>query len=103
MKYDVYKEYTTSLALQKRNEPALYQIVVHNDDFTPMEFVVHMLEKIFNVGRQLATKIMLEAHVSGKAACGIFTKDVAETKLHAVCEFARTHEHPLTCTMEIAR
>ena len=102
MKNEMYKDYTTSLALQKRNEPALYQIVVLNDDFTPMEFVISLLERIFYLGRLTATKIMLEAHVSGKAACGTFTKDVAETKLHAVCEFARTHEHPLTCTMEIA-
>lgn len=103
MNFKVNKEYTTSLALQKINEPALYQIVVLNDDFTPMEFVVRLLENIFNIGRRVASEIMLEAHVSGRAACGIFTRDVAETKLHAALELARTHEHPLTCMMEIAR
>lgn len=102
MKSNVFKKYTTSLALQKRNEPALYQIVVLNDDFTPMEFVVMTLQRFFNLERIAATKIMLEAHVSGKASCGIYTKDIAQTKLHDVSAFARMHEHPLTCVMEVA-
>ena len=71
-----------------------------NDDYTPMEFVVHILEGIFNKNREEAVQIMLHVHRSGVGICGIFTYEVAETKVAQVIEFARRHQHPLQCTME---
>ncbi|VVC76156.1 ATP-dependent Clp protease adapter protein ClpS [Aquicella siphonis] len=103
MKNEVNKEYTTNLeALTETGEPPLYAVVVHNDDFTPMEFVVGILEKFFFMDRQQAAQTMLEAHTNGKAACGIFSKDYAESKIVQVIEYAHTHEHPLHCSMEVA-
>lgn len=81
-------------------EPSLYQIVMHNDDFTPMEFVVAVLEIFFNLDRTRATEIMYEVHISGKAICGVYTRDIAETKIEQVIEYARRHEHPLLCHSE---
>jgi ATP-dependent Clp protease adaptor protein ClpS len=89
--------------LSKRiNEPSLYQVFVHNDDFTPMEFVVGLLEKLFFMPRRRAADVMMEAHVQGKAGCGFFTRDVAESKIAQVIDQARTNEFPLTCSMEAA-
>lgn len=82
-------------------EPRLYQIIMHNDDFTPMEFVVAVLETFFNMDRVKATRVMYEVHMAGKAVCGMFSKDVAETKVDQVIEFARRHEHPLLCSLEV--
>lgn len=102
MKYEVNKEYTTNLELLiTTKEPSFYQIVVHNDDFTPMEFVVGILENFFYMDRRKATNIMLEAHVKGKAAFGLYTKDVAESKISQVVDYARIHEHPFNCDMEM--
>ncbi|MBA3660724.1 MAG: ATP-dependent Clp protease adapter ClpS [Gammaproteobacteria bacterium] len=84
------------------SEPQLYLILIHNDHYTPMEFVVALLEKFFNMDRVKATSTMLEAHMKGKAACGVFTKDVAETKITLTLSYARNHEHPLICSMEAA-
>ncbi len=81
-------------------EPALYQVIMHNDDFSPMEFVVEVLESLFNMDRARATEVMYEVHLAGKAACGIFTKDVAQTKVEQVIDYARRHEHPLLCSIE---
>lgn len=81
-------------------EPTMYQVVMHNDDFTPMEFVVAVLEAFFAMDRVKATTVMLEVHTVGKAICGIFTKDVAETKIVQVVEYARRHDHPLLCSIE---
>ena len=81
-------------------QPSMYQILLHNDDFTPMEFVVAVLELFFMMDRVRATQTMYEIHTSGKAACGLFSKDVAETKVEQVTDYARTHEHPLLCSME---
>jgi ATP-dependent Clp protease adaptor protein ClpS len=81
-------------------EPALYQIWMHNDDFTPMEFVVTILESFFGMDRVSATNVMFEVHTSGRAMCGVFSKDVAETKVDQVMEYARRHEHPLLCSVE---
>lgn len=83
-------------------EPPLFQVVVHNDDFTPMEFVVAMLEKFFHKERRAAIDIMLQAHMKGKAMCGHFTKDIAASKIAQVLDYARLHEHPLVCSMETA-
>lgn len=81
-------------------QPALYQVLVHNDDFTPMEFVVDMLERIFFMDRQQATDTMFEAHTSGHASCGVYTQDVAVSKVSKVVEHARVNEHPLIFTVE---
>lgn len=80
--------------------PALYQVIMHNDDFTPMEFVVAVLEAFFNMDRTKATQVMYEVHTTGNAVCGEYSKDVAETKVIQVMEYARTHQHPLLCRVE---
>ena len=82
--------------------PPLYQVVLLNDDFTPMDFVVVVLETFFNMDRERATQIMLHVHTRGKGVCGVFTREVAETKVTQVNEFARAHQHPLLCTLEKA-
>lgn len=82
--------------------PSLYKVVMHNDDYTPMEFVVHVLEQFFGHGREKATQIMLAVHTQGKATCGIYTKDIAETKAYLVTEYAQENEHPLACDIEAA-
>jgi ATP-dependent Clp protease adaptor protein ClpS len=81
-------------------EPSLYKIVMHNDDFTTMEFVVAVLEMFFHMERLIATRIMYEIHHTGKAICGIYSRDVAETKVDQVKEHARRHEYPLLCSIE---
>lgn len=83
-------------------EPSLYQVIVHNDDFTPMEFVVSILEKFFYMDRQKAAQIMQEAHINGKAVCGLFSRDLAESKILQVIDYSRLHDHPLLCSLEIA-
>ena len=80
--------------------PPLYQVVLLNDDYTPMEFVVAVLETFFNMNRERATQIMLHVHTRGKGVCGVFTREVAESKVTQVNEFSRSHQHPLLCTME---
>jgi len=82
-------------------QPTLYRIVMHNDDFTPMEFVVAVLEMFFNMERTQATNVMYEVHMTGKAVCGAYSKDVAMTKVEQVMEYARRHEHPLLCSLEV--
>ncbi len=80
--------------------PNLYRVLLLNDDYTPMEFVVHVLEKYFNKGREEATRIMLHVHHKGVGICGVYTYEVAETKVTQVMDFSRQHGHPLQCTME---
>jgi ATP-dependent Clp protease adaptor protein ClpS len=84
----------------KTKKPSMYKVLLLNDDFTPMEFVVHILESIFNKNRQESTDIMLHVHRRGVGICGIFTYEVAETKVQQVMDFARANEQPLQCTME---
>ena len=93
-------ELLVKVAKPQLREPTMYQIVMHNDDFTPMEFVILVLETFFNMERAIATKIMYEIHTTGQAICGLFTKDVADTKADQVIEYARSHEHPLLCSVE---
>lgn len=81
-------------------KPPLYQVVLLNDDYTPMEFVVDVLERIFGLDRPRATRIMLEVHTRGKGICGVYTFEIAETKVAQVTTYARQHQHPLLCTME---
>lgn len=82
--------------------PPLYKVILINDDYTPMDFVVHILEAFFTIDRENATRIMLEIHTSGKAVCGIFTHEIAETKVLLVNDYSRENQHPLLCTMEKA-
>lgn len=86
----------------KLKRPPLYKVVLLNDDFTPMEFVVRVLETFFTMDRAKATRIMLQVHTQGKGVCGIFSRDVAETKVDQVNDFSREHHHPLLCIMEEA-
>ncbi len=85
---------------QKVKPPQMYQVLMLNDDYTPMEFVVHVLERFFNKNRDEATRIMLHVHRRGVGVCGVFTYEVAETKVTQVMDFARQHQHPLQCTLE---
>ncbi|MEG9884391.1 MAG: ATP-dependent Clp protease adapter ClpS [Hyphomicrobiales bacterium] len=81
-------------------KPSLYKVLLLNDDYTPMEFVVHVIEKFFNKGRDEATRIMLQVHQSGRGVCGVYTYEIAETKVTWVMAFASRHQHPLQCSME---
>jgi ATP-dependent Clp protease adaptor protein ClpS len=80
--------------------PSLYRVLILNDDYTPMEFVVHILERFFNKDHEAATQIMLHVHHHGIGECGVYTYEVAETKVTQVMDFARKHQHPLQCVME---
>ena len=80
--------------------PNLYRVLLLNDDYTPMEFVVHVLERFFNKDQEAAHQIMMHVHQHGIGECGIFTYEVAETKVTQVMDFARKHQHPLQCIME---
>lgn len=84
----------------KTKRPSLYKVLLLNDDYTPMEFVVHVLERFFSKNRDEATNIMLHVHHKGVGICGVYTYEVAETKVTQVTDFARQHQHPLQCTME---
>jgi ATP-dependent Clp protease adaptor protein ClpS len=80
--------------------PPLYRVVLINDDYTPMEFVVDILETVFGLDRTRATQVMLEVHTKGKGNCGVFNYEIAETKVAQVMGLAQQHQHPLLCTME---
>ena len=84
----------------KTKKPSMYKVLMLNDDYTPMEFVVHVLERFFNKAREEATQIMLHVHRRGVGVCGVFTYEVAETKVTQVVDYARQHQHPLQCTLE---
>ncbi|AOV18506.1 ATP-dependent Clp protease adapter ClpS [Acidihalobacter aeolianus] len=81
-------------------QPPLYKVVILNDDYTPMEFVVEVLELFFRMDREKATRIMLHVHTRGRGVCGVYTRDIAETKVAQVNDYARDHQHPLLCTLE---
>ena len=99
---EIQKTGGTSLqeAQPKVKKPRLYKVVLLNDDYTPMDFVVYILERFFNKAPEEATRIMLHVHQKGVGICGVYTYEVAETKVAQVTSFARQHEHPLQCTME---
>jgi len=84
----------------KLKSPPLFKVVLLNDDFTPMEFVVVVLQQFFSKTREQATEIMLKVHTEGSGLCGMYPKDIAETKVEQVVAFARQHQHPLQCVME---
>lgn len=90
---------------ESKAEPALkdpkrYMVFLVNDDYTPMDFVVEVIKKFFNMSQEAATEVMFQVHYNGKGSCGIYTRDVAETKVSQVNNYARTNEHPLLCRME---
>ena len=87
-------------AQPKLKRPPLFRVILLNDDYTPMEFVVSVLESVFGLDRTTATRIMLEVHHQGKGICGVFTFEIAETKVAQVMGLAQQHQHPLLCTME---
>ena len=87
-------------ARPKVKQPPLYRVLLINDDYTPMEFVVDILETIFSMERTRATQVMLEVHTKGKGVCGVFNYEIAETKVAQVISLAQQHQHPLLCTME---
>jgi ATP-dependent Clp protease adaptor protein ClpS len=80
--------------------PPLYKVLLLNDDFTPMEFVILVLQKFFMMDQEQATRIMLKVHTEGRGVCGVYPRDVAATKVEQVTAFAREHQHPLACVME---
>ena len=84
----------------KTKRPNLYRVLLLNDDYTPMEFVIHILERFFQKDREAATRIMLHVHRRGVGVCGVYTYEVAETKVTQVMDYARRNQHPLQCTME---
>jgi ATP-dependent Clp protease adaptor protein ClpS len=92
----------TQEAKPRLKRPPLYKVILLNDDYTPMDFVVHVLETFFAIDRENATRIMLDVHTHGKGVCGIFTHEIAETKVSLVNEYSRENQHPLLCTLEKA-
>jgi ATP-dependent Clp protease adaptor protein ClpS len=86
----------------KTAKPSMYRVLLMNDDYTPMEFVVLVLERYFHMSREKAAQIMLHVHQRGVGTCGVFTYEVAESKVNQVTEYARKNQHPLQCTMEKA-
>jgi len=97
-------EYSDDLALQEARpqlaKPPLFKVILLNDDYTPMEFVVVVLKKFFRMDREGATRVMLQVHQKGMGVCGVFSREIAETKVQQVVDFSLENEHPLQCTME---
>ncbi|MDH5436399.1 MAG: ATP-dependent Clp protease adapter ClpS [Gammaproteobacteria bacterium] len=89
-------------ARPKLKRPPMYKVILLNDDYTPMEFVVHVLEKFFGMTREQSVQVMLQVHTKGMGVCGTFTREIAETKVSQVNEFSNKNQHPLQCTMERA-
>lgn len=84
----------------KTKKPSMYKVLMLNDDYTPMEFVVHVLRSFFRMSTEQATRVMLHVHQKGVGVCGVFTYEIAETKVNQVVDYARKHSHPLQCTLE---
>ena len=91
---------TVTLSKPKTAKPPMYKVILLNDDFTPMEFVVHILERFFGITHDMAVNIMLTVHQKGLAVIGVFSHDVAESKVNQVMTYSRKNQHPLQCTME---
>jgi ATP-dependent Clp protease adaptor protein ClpS len=87
-------------AKPKLKTPPLYKVILLNDDYTPMEFVVYVLQRFFGMTTEKATQIMWHVHTRGVGVCGVYTREIAETKVNQVNEYSRKHQHPLLCTME---
>jgi len=103
--FDPREDNDNGLALQEAKpqlkRPPLYKVILLNDDFTPMDFVIEVLMDFFAMPEELATQVMLQIHTQGVGVCGTYTKDVAETKVIIVNEYSREHQHPLLCSMEV--
>ncbi len=103
---DQFGDHDSDLAVQeakpKLKKPPLYKVVLINDDFTPMDFVIEVLTQFFAMPEEKATQVMLHVHTRGVGVCGVFSKDVAETKVQIVNDYSREHQHPLLCSMEEA-
>ena len=95
--------FVTATEKPKLEQPPLYKVVLINDDYTPMDFVVDVLRSFFNMNIEKATQIMLKVHTEGKGVCGVYSKDVAETKAAQVNDYSREYEQPLLCSVEIDR
>ena len=91
---------TITRTVEKTQKPSLYKVLMLNDDYTPMEFVVHILEAIFGMSMEEATNVMLMVHQKGVGVCGVFTYEIAESKVTETIDYARKNEHPLQCTLE---
>jgi ATP-dependent Clp protease adaptor protein ClpS len=102
--FDPFEDNDDGLAVQeakpKLKRPPLYKVILLNDDFTPMDFVIEILMDFFAMSEQKATLVMLQIHTQGVGVCGTYSKDVAETKVCIVNEYSRAHQHPLMCSME---
>lgn len=103
---DLHEGYEGDLSVQEADpelkQPPLYKVLLLNDDYTPMDFVVMVLETFFGMDREQATRIMLHVHTQGAGLCGVYTRDIAETKVAQVNDYSHSHQHPLLCTMEEA-
>ena len=103
--FDRFKDNDDGLAVQeakpKQKRPPLYKVILLNDDFTPMDFVIEILMDFFAMTEQKATQVMLQIHTQGVGVCGTYSKDVAETKVYIVNDYSREHQHPLMCSMEV--
>ena len=93
-------EFVLEAERTRTRPPPLYKVLLLNDDFTPMDFVVIVLQKFFGMDRERATRVMLQVHREGMGVCGVFPRDIASTKVEQVVSFARQHQHPLACVME---
>ncbi|MFK5984775.1 MAG: ATP-dependent Clp protease adapter ClpS [Pseudomonadota bacterium] len=100
--HEIGHEEQVETAKPKFKKPRMYKVVLNNDDYTPMEFVVYILENFFTMDRAKATRVMMQVHNEGKGLCGVFSRDIAETKVNQVNEFARQNEHPLLCSLDVA-
>lgn len=97
-------DFARELELHKNENqyPSHYKVIMHGDDYTPLEFVLDILERFFFMDTRRAMEVIVEVHIKGKAQCGTYTKEIAETKVSQVVTHARRHEHPLICSMEVA-
>ncbi|CAH1745478.1 specificity factor for ClpA-ClpP chaperone-protease complex [Thauera humireducens] len=93
-------EFVLEAKRTRTRPPPLYKVLLLNDDYTPMDFVVEVLQKYFGMDRERATRVMLQVHREGMGICGVFPRDIASTKVEQVASFARQHQHPLACVME---
>lgn len=101
-RHDQESSLATQEARPRLKRPPLYRVILLNDDFTPMEFVVEVLKQFFGMNEEKATQIMLHVHTRGVGVCGVFSRDVAETKVRQVNDYSHQHQHPLLCTMDEA-
>lgn len=100
---NIEREKQLELQKQKTSPPPMYKVMLNNDDYTPMDFVIEVLQKFFAMDIEKANQLMLTVHYHGKAVCGIYTAEIAETKVMQVNQYSRKHQHPLMCTMEPAQ